>query len=113
MRSPIVLTIAAVSILTLRANSLPETFPIIDVQYGYLIGAVENGKWVESDHAKKSVKPGTKLQVYGATGAVGNAAIVKLDTAGEACPDQPMVKLTPKKMKQGAIAFAAKWNPLP
>lgn len=89
-----------------------ETFPIIDAQYGYLIGAVENGKWIESDNAKKSVKPGTKLQVYGATGAVGTVAVVKLDTGGEACPDQAIVKLNPKKPK-GAVAFAAKWNPLP
>src|SRR4051812_36799269 len=90
-----------------------ETFPIVDVQYGYLIGAVENGKWIESDAATKSVKPGPKLQVYGMTGPVGSVSIVKLDTAGEACPDRPMVKLNPKKPKQGAIAFGAKWNPLP
>ena len=95
------------------ASTLAEKFPIVDVQYGYLIGAVENGKWIESDNATKSVKAGAKLQVYGVSGSVGTVTVVKLDTAGEACPDQPMVRLNPKKMKQGAIAFAAKWNPLP
>lgn len=100
-------------IVTSFTSAMAEKSPIIDARYGYLIGAVENGKWVESDNAKKSVKSGTKLQVYGATGAVGNAAIVKLDTAGEACPDVPMVKLNPKKVKDGGVAFAAKWNPLP
>jgi hypothetical protein len=99
--------------LTLCAHLIAETFPIVDVQYGYLIGGAENGKWVESEKATKSVKAGAKLQVYGVTGAVGTVAIVKLDTAGEACPDRPMVKLNPRKVKQGAIAFAAKWNPLP
>lgn len=88
-------------------NAFAEMFPIIDARYGYLIGAVENGKWIESDKATKSVKKGTKLPVYGVTGQVGTAGIVKLDTAGEACPDRPMVKLNPAKMKQGAIAFAA------
>src|SRR5436190_7957592 len=109
MRSPISFAFTVLFVLCARA----ETFPIVDVQYGYLIGGVENGKWIESDAARKSVKPGTKLQVYGAAGQVGTAAIVKLDTAGEACPDRPMVKLNPKKPKQGAIAFAAKANPLP
>src|SRR3954470_15624271 len=89
-------------------GAIAETFPIVDVQYGYLIGAVGNGKWIESDAATKSVKPGKKLQVYGNDGGVGSVSIVKLDTAGEACPDRPMVKLNPKKPKQGAIAFGAK-----
>jgi hypothetical protein len=95
------------------ASALGETFPIIDVRHGYLIGAVENRKWIEPTDATKSLKAGAKLTVYGATGAVGSVSIVKLDTENEPCPDQPIVKLNPKKMKQGAIAFAAKWNPLP
>lgn len=99
--------------LGLCARAPAETFPIIDVQYGYLIGGVGNGKWIESEGATKSVKPGAKLQVYGVAGAVGNAAVVKLDTQNEPCEDRPTVKLNPKKMKNGAIAFAAKWNPLP
>jgi FG-GAP repeat. len=94
------------------ATAFAETFPIVDVQYGYLIGAAENGKWIESDPAKKSVKAGAKLQVYGAAGAVGAASVVKLDTQNEPCEDRPTVKLNPKKPK-GAIAFAPKWNPLP
>ena len=93
-------------------NAIAETFPIVDVKYGYLIGGVENGKWVESDAATKSVKAGAKLQVYGVAGAVGNAAIVKLDTQNEPCEDRPTVKLNPKKIKDGNIAFTAKWNAL-
>jgi hypothetical protein len=84
-----------------------EMFPIIDVRHGYLIGAVENQKWIGPADATKSVKPGAKVQVYGVTGPIGNAAIVKLDTQSEPCPDQPVVKLNPRKMKQGEIAFAA------
>jgi hypothetical protein len=90
-----------------------QTFPIIDVRYGYLIGAVEKGKWIEPTDATNSVKSGMKLPVYGVTGTVENVAVVKLDTRNEPCPDRPIVKLNPKKMKKGAIAFAAKWNPLP
>ncbi|HJX98990.1 MAG TPA: hypothetical protein VJ281_08940 [Chthoniobacterales bacterium] len=104
------------------ANAIAEMFPIVDVQYGYLIGGAENGKWIESDAAKKSVKKGAKLQVYGVTGAVGVASVVKLDTQNEPCEDRPTVKLNPNppshgsgvagKMKNGAIAFSGK-NPLP
>ena len=90
-----------------------ETFPFIDVRYGYLIGAIEKRKWIEPTDATNSVKSGAKLQVYGVTGTVGNVAVVKLDTRNEPCPDRPIVKLNPKKMKQGAVAFAANWNPLP
>src|SRR6266478_2885221 len=113
MRSPIFFALTAVCFVACCLNARAETFPIIDVRQGYLIGAVENGKWVEPTDATKSVKRGAKLPVYGASGQTGTVAIVKLDTEAEACPDQPMVKLNPKKMKDGEIAFAAKWNPLP
>jgi hypothetical protein len=94
-------------------NAIAETFAIIDMRYGYLIGAVESGNWIEPTDATNSVKPGAKLPVYGLAGAVGTAAIVKLDTQNEPCPDRPVVKLNPKKMRQGAVAFAASWNTLP
>lgn len=90
-----------------------DTFPIVDVRYGYLIGAVESGKWIEATDATDSIKPGAKLPVFGVTGTVGNVTIVKLDTRNEPCPDRPVVKLNPRKLKQGAVAFSADWNPLP
>jgi hypothetical protein len=90
-----------------------EAFPIIDVRYGYLIGAIENGKWIEPTDATNSVKPGAKLQVYGVAGIVGTVSVVKFNTRNEPCPDRPIVKMNPEKMKRGAVAFGAKWNPLP
>jgi hypothetical protein len=90
-----------------------DTFPIIDVRHGYLIGAIKSGKWIEPTDATNSVKPGAKLPVYGLIGAVGNVSIVKLDTRNEPCPDRPVVKLNPRKMKHGEVAFSASWNPLP
>lgn len=90
-----------------------NTFPIIDVRSGYLIGAIDSGKWIEPTDATESVKSGTKLPVFGVTGIVGNVSVVKLDTRNEPCPDRPVVKLNPRRMKQGAVAFAGSWNPLP
>ena len=66
--------------------ALAEPFPIIDVRYGYLIGAVSDGKWVEPTDATDSVKPGTKLHIYGVTGVVGTVSVVKLDTQNERVP---------------------------
>ena len=95
------------------ASAFGQIFPIIDVQHGYLIGAIQSGKWIEPTDATNSVKSGAKLPVYGVTGTVGNVAVVKLDTRNEPCPDRPIVKLNPRKVKQGTVAFAANWNPLP
>jgi len=95
------------------STAMAETFPIIDVREGYLIGAVESGNWLESTESVASVKPQTKLSVYSVTGEVGKVRVLKLDTEREPCPDRPVVKLDPQRMAHGAIAFSASWNPLP
>jgi hypothetical protein len=97
--------------MSVAANA--NTFPIIDVRSGYLIGAIDSGKWSEPTEVTESVKSGTKLPVFGVTGIVGNVSVVKLDTRNEPCPDRPVVKLNPRKMKGGGVAFAGNWNPLP
>lgn len=94
-------------------NANAQTFPIIDVQHGYLIGAIKSGKWLEPTESTNSVKHGAKLPVYGVTGKIGTVETVKLDTANEPCPDRPIVKLNPRNVKSGDVAFAASWNPLP
>jgi hypothetical protein len=93
-------------------SAIAQTFPIIDARHGYLIGAVESEKWIETTDATKSVKPGAKLTVYGMTGKIGEVRVVKMAEQG-ACPDQPVIKLRPPKMTKGEIAFSASWNPLP
>ena len=94
-------------------NTIGQTFPIIDVQYGYLIGAIESGRWIEPTDATNSVKAGTKLTVYGVLGSVATVDVLKLDTRNEPCPDRPVVKLRPAKLTKGALAFAASWNASP
>src|SRR5205814_9404962 len=78
-----------------------DTFPIIDVRYGYLIGAIKSGKWIEPTNATNSIKAGAKLPVYEVTGSVGNVSIVKLDVRNEPCPARPGVQVDPRKMKHG------------
>jgi hypothetical protein len=95
------------------SGQAPDSFPIIDFRHNYLIGAIDSGKWIEPTDATNSVKPGAKLHVYGLTGDVGTAQVVKVDTDHEPCPDQPVVKLRAAKMRSGEIAFSANRNPLP
>lgn len=95
----------------LRASA--DMSPIVDVRHRYLIGAIQSGKWIEPTDAGRSVKPGAKLHAYGLSGEVGTVQILKVDTDNEPCPDRPVVKLRPSKLRNGAIAFSASWNPLP
>jgi hypothetical protein len=104
---------AAGTFIAMSAAANANTFPIIDVGSGYLIGAIDSGKWTEPTDATDSVKSGTRLPVFGVTGIVGNVSVVKLDTRNEPCPDRPVVKLNPRKMKRGGVALAGNWNPLP
>ena len=90
-----------------------QTFPIIDVQHGYLIGAIRSGKWLEPTDSTNAVKHGAKLPVYDVTGKIGTVETLKVDTDSEPCPDRPIVKLNPRKVKNGDVAFSASWNPLP
>jgi hypothetical protein len=92
--------IASTFIVACCTSAIAQTFPIIDARHGYLIGAVESEKWIETTDATKSVKPGAKLTVYGMTGKVGEVQVVKMAEQG-ACPDQPVVKLRPPKMVKG------------
>lgn len=104
---------AVAAVLAVYWDANAQTFPIIDVQHGYLIGAIHSGKWLEPTDSTNSIKPGAKLPVYGVAGKIGTIEAVKVDTANEPCPDRPVVKLNPRKMKSGEVAFAASWNPLP
>src|SRR2546423_13865073 len=96
-----------------HAVASAQNSPIIDVQNGYLVGGVQSGKWLESTNVTNSVKRGAKLPVYGVTGRIGAVEVVKLDTGNEPCPDRPIVKLNPRKVKNGGVAFLASWDPLP
>ena len=103
----------SIFLIGLCAGALAQPFPIIDVRYGYLIGAIDRGKWIEPTDATGSVKPGARLPIYGLTGNAGVVQVLKIDRQNEPCPDRPVVKLRPGTLKPAAIAFAANWNPLP
>ena len=90
-----------------------DLHPIIEVESGYLFGAVADGKWIKADEAAKSMTDETTYRVYALTAALGEAKGTKPKPSDEeVCSDMLVVSLSPKP-KNGAIAIAAPWNALP
>lgn len=106
MLRPVLLLLA----LALAAHA--ETFPIVETQSGFLVGAAGNGKWLPVEKAKGTVKGGEQYHVYSLTEKLGVVKGGKPKSADEPCPDQQIVTLTPKP-PEGAIAVAAPWNAMP
>jgi len=95
-----------------RTAAAAPPYPIVEVETGYVIGAQNNGKWLDSTHAAKTLEPGTSFRIYGLVSEIGPATGGKPESVGEPCPETQMIALSPKP-KEGAIALAAPWNALP
>ena len=89
-----------------------DLHPIVEVQSGYLFGAVADGKWIKADEAAKSVSDETTYRVYGLTKALGQAKGGKPIAEEGPCDETLSVPLSSKPDK-GVIAVAATWNALP
>ncbi|HEY6070490.1 MAG TPA: FG-GAP repeat protein [Chthoniobacterales bacterium] len=90
-----------------------DLHPIVQVETGYLFGAVADGKWIKADQASKSLTGQMTYRMYGLTQSIGEAKGTKpKPSEEEVCSDMFVVSLSPKP-KNGAIAIAAPWNALP
>src|SRR5262245_26954786 len=90
-----------------------DLHPIVEVQSGYLFGAVSDGKWIKADETANSLSDETTYRVYGLTQALGDAKGGKpKPPEGPPCEETLVVSLSPKPEK-GVIAIAAPWNALP
>ena len=104
--------VAALLICT-GASSAADLHPIVEVQSGYLFGAISDGKWIKADETAKLIGDETTYQVYGLTQALGEAKAGKpTRPEGEPCEETLAVSLSPK-LENGVIAIAAAWNALP
>jgi FG-GAP repeat len=87
--------------------------PIVEVQSGYLFGAISDGKWIKADETAKLIGDETTYRVYGLTQALGDAKGGKPKAVeDDVCTDTLAVSLSPKPDK-GVVAIAASWNALP
>src|SRR5215467_13281200 len=90
-----------------------DLHPIVEVQSGYLFGAVSDGKWIKANETANSLTDETTYRVYGLTQELGEAKGGKpTKPEGAPCEETLAVSLSPKPEK-GVIAIAAPWNALP
>ena len=85
----------------------------MEVESGYLFGAISDGKWIKAGETAKLIGDETTYQVYGLTQALGEAKAGKpTRPEGLPCEETLAVSLSPKP-ENGVIAIAAAWNALP
>jgi hypothetical protein len=89
-----------------------DVHPIVEVQSGYLFGAICEGKWIKADEAAKLIGDESGYRVYGLTQALGDAKGNKPKAVEDVCTDTLSVSLSPNP-ENGVIAIAAPWNALP
>jgi hypothetical protein len=84
----------------------------VEVESGFLFGAISDGKWIKADGTAKLIGDETTYRVYGLTQALGDAKAGKPKPEGAPCDETLTVSLSPETEK-GVIAIAAPWNALP
>ena len=95
------------------ASGAADLHPIVEVQSGYLFGAISDGKWIKANETANSLTDETTYRVYGLTQALGEAKGGKpTKPEGVPCEETLAVPLSPKPEK-GVIAIGAPWNALP
>src|SRR6266496_1974163 len=105
----ILVGVAAVLICA-KGSLAADLHPIVEVQSGYLFGAISDGKWIKADETAKSIGDETTYLVYGLTQALGDAKGDKPKLAQD-CGETLAVTLSSKPEK-GVIAIAAPWDAL-
>ena len=90
--------LAALLICT-QASSAADLHPIVEVQSGYLFGAISDGKWIKADETAKLIGDETTYRVYGLTQALGDAKGDKPKPADGPCEETLAVSLSPETGK--------------
>ena len=114
MKTTVAKTLVAIAALlqSAAASRAADLHPIVEVESGYLFGAISDGKWIKADETAKLIGEETTYRVYGLTQALGDAKGGKPTSEGEPCDETLTVSLSPETEK-GVIAIAAPWNALP
>jgi FG-GAP repeat len=89
-----------------------DVHPIVEVESGYLFGAISDGKWIKADETAKLIGNEMTYRVYGLTQALGEAKGGTPKLEDVPCEETLAVSLSPKPEK-GVMAIAAPWNALP
>jgi len=106
------LVVVAALLICAGASLATDPHPIVEVESGFLFGAISDGKWIKADETAKLIGDETTYRVYGLTQALGDAKAGKPKPEGAPCDETLTVSLSPET-KKGVIAIAAPWNALP
>jgi hypothetical protein len=114
LKTPVERTLVVIAALLMCAGAslAADLHPIVEVESGYLFGAISDGKCIKADEAAKLIGDETTYRVYGLTQALGEAKAGKPKPEEVPCEETLAVSLSPKPEK-GVIAIAAPWNALP
>ena len=108
-----ILVVVTALLMCAGVSAAADLHPIVEVESGYLFGAISDGKWIKADETVKSIGDETTYRVYGLTQALGDAKGGKpTRPEGLPCEETLAVSLSPKP-ENGVIAIAAAWNALP
>ncbi len=88
----ILVGVAAVLICA-KGSLAADLHPIVEVQSGYLFGAISDGKWIKADETAKLIGDETTYRVYGLTQALGEAKGGKPKAVEDVCTDTLSVSL--------------------
>jgi hypothetical protein len=104
--------VSVAAVLICAGGSLAaDLHPIVEVESGYLFGAISEGKWIKAAEAAKLIGDETTYRVYGLTGALDEAKAGKPKQGDGPCEGTLFVSLSPKP-ENGVMAIAAPWNAL-
>jgi hypothetical protein len=107
------LIVVAALLMCAGVSQAADLHPIVEVDSGYLFGAISDGKWVKANEMAKLIPAKTTYRVYGLTQALGEAKGGKpTKPEGDVCEETLAVALSPEP-EEGVIAIAAPWNALP
>src|SRR6266480_6136890 len=101
----ILVGVAAVLICA-KGSLAADLHPIVEVQSGYLLGAISDGKWIKADETAQLIGDENTYRVYGLTQAFGEAKAGKPKPEDVPCEETLAVSLSPQPEK-GVIAIAA------
>lgn len=94
------------------AAAAADVATFIDLPVRFVIGGHSKGKWLTSERAGKSIKPGTSFRLFTLKGDRGKVTITKAAPEADVCMDVWMAELD-EVIEKDCIAVSAAWNPMP
>ena len=90
------LVVVTALLICAEASLAADLHPIVEVQSGYLFGAISDGKWIKADETAKLIGDETTYRVYGLTQALGDAKGGKPKPEDVPCEETFAVSLSPE-----------------